>query len=1073
MNTKRLVCLLLAVLCLLGAASGAPPSGRYAVIMQDPPAAQQFSGPAGLRSMAALNYRQRIQSAQLTLRRDVEQRGMRVTGSVQVLMNAVFVQASKDQVAELRGMSGVQAVVPVRMLHRHLDKAVQLVNAPAAWTALGGTSNAGAGVKIAILDSGIDQNHPAFQDASLAMPPGFPHCQGKDCAYTNNKVIVARSYVSLLANGSQPNPALDSRPDDLSPADRIGHGTALGMVAAGNTNTGPSGTITGVAPKAWLGNYKVFGSPELNDYTGGDVIAQALEDALNDGMDIAVISSGGSALSGPLDQGQICGASGTDPCDFEATMVEKAISAGLTVVISAGNEASAGALPPTFNTISSPATTPSAISVGASTNSHTFTASVRTTGQTMPAIFGDGVVPASPFTAPLRDVATLDGTGNGCNALPSGSLSGTIALILRTPNNGCSFALKAGYAQLAGATGVIFVDVAGSTLFTPAGLTNISIPTILVGNSDGTSLKSLASANPGVRGTLDPTPFSVDLATFNTIASFSSRGPSISYLLKPELVGVGTNVYMATQRLDPLGEMYDPSGYTVQNGTSFSTPMVAGAVALVKQKNPGFNPAQLKSAIVNTTTQDITENNATASVIAVGSGKLNAGAAIQAILTADPATISFGLLDRQTSIPLTRQLSIHYAGAGPASVALSVVPRTTRSIPVLDKASLSFTPGQADQTVTLTLSGLPVAGIHEGAVTIEGGGSSIRVPYMFVVGDGVPYDVVELLGTGFDGLVGQGVPDGALAFKIVDRYGVGVTGVPVQFGVSRGGGRIITADKTTGTYGIAMAEAVLGSAPGNQRFVAQATGLNLTIPFDGYARRQPAISADGVVNAASFQAGPGIAPGSYITIFGTGMSDTIRSASSVALPLALDYVSVSFDVPAASLSLPGRIIFVSPNQVNVQVPWALRDQPTVLMKVNMGYNAGQVFTAQVSNYAPAVYVIQGSAAALDENGAAVNATNAARRGRTVQIFMNGLGPVDNQPETGEPAQSQTLSRTLATPTVTIAGLPAQVQFSGLAPGFPGLNQVNVVIPADAPTGAQPLQVTIGGVSSPIVNVPIQ
>lgn len=1073
MNSKPFVCLLVAVLCLLGAASGAPPSGRYAVIMQDAPAAQQFSGPTGLRTAAALDYRQRIQAAQLTLRRDVEKRGMRVTGSVQILMNAVFVQASQEQAAELRNMAGVQSVVPVRMLRRHLDKAVQLVNVPAAWTALGSTTNAGAGVKIAIIDSGIDQNHPAFEDASLPMPAGFPRCQGKDCAYTNNKVIVARSYVSLLASGSQPNPALDSRPDDISPADRIGHGTALGMVAAGNTNTGPSGTITGVAPKAWLGNYKVFGSPELNDYTGGDVIAQALEDALNDGMDIAVISSGGSALSGPLDQGQICGASGTDPCDFEASVVEKAIRAGLTVVISAGNEGNTGSLPPTLNTISSPATTPSAISVGASTNSHAFIASVRTNGQTVPAIFGDGPLPASRLTAPLRDVAGLDGTGNGCSALPSGSLSGAIALILRTPNNGCTFAFKAASAQLAGASGVIFIDVAGSTLFTPSGLTGISIPTVLVGNSDGISLKSLASASSEARATLDPTPFSADLATYNTVSSFSSRGPSISYLLKPELVGVGSNVLMATQHLDPLGQMYNASGYTVQSGTSFSAPMVAGAVALIKQKNPGFNPAQLKSAIVNTTTQDITESSAAASVIAMGSGKMNAGAAIQTILTADPATISFGLLDSQTSFPFTRQLSIHYAGAGPASIALNVVPRTTRSVPVLDKTSLSFTSGQADQTVTLTLSELPAAGIHEGAVTIEGGGSSIRVPYMFVISDGVPHDFVQLLGYSFDGLVGQGIPDGALAFKIVDRYGVGVTGVPVQFTVSRGGGRITAADRTTGAYGIAMAQAVLGSTPGTQRFVAQASGLNLTIPFDGYARRQPAISAGGVVNAASFQAGAGIAPGSYISIFGSGLSDTIRSANSVVLPLALDYVSVSFDVPSAGLSLPGRLIFVSSNQVNVQVPWALRDQTSVLMKVNLGYNPGQVFTAQVSNHAPAVYVIQGFAAALDESGVIINSSNAAVRGRTIQIYMNGLGPVDNQPETGEAAQSQPLSRTLSTPTVTIAGLPAQVQFSGLAPGFPGLNQLNVVVPANAPAGVQPLQVTVGGLVSPVVSIPVQ
>src|SRR5262249_10329018 len=147
-----------------------------------------------------------------------------------------------------------------------------------------------SGVKIAILDSGIDQTHPAFQDASLAMPAGFPKCTTGDCAFTNNKVIVARSYVSLLAAGSDPaNPAADSRPDDYSARDRSGHGTAVAMCAAGETNTGVV-TITGVAPKAYLGNYKIYGSPGVNDSTTDQIIITALDDAINDGMDIVSFS---------------------------------------------------------------------------------------------------------------------------------------------------------------------------------------------------------------------------------------------------------------------------------------------------------------------------------------------------------------------------------------------------------------------------------------------------------------------------------------------------------------------------------------------------------------------------------------------------------------------------------------------------------------------------------------------------------------------------------------------------------------------------------------------------------------
>ena len=158
-------------------------------------------------------------------------------------------------------------MVALRWRRLNLNRATQLVNAPAAWTALGGVQNAGAGIKIAIIDTGIDQTHPAFQDSSLAMPAGYPICSGSDCAFTSNKVIVARSYVRLVAAGSDPqNPAADSRPDDYSPRDRIGHGTAVASCAAGMPTLSPAGlTLTGVAPKAYLGNYKVFGSPEVNE----------------------------------------------------------------------------------------------------------------------------------------------------------------------------------------------------------------------------------------------------------------------------------------------------------------------------------------------------------------------------------------------------------------------------------------------------------------------------------------------------------------------------------------------------------------------------------------------------------------------------------------------------------------------------------------------------------------------------------------------------------------------------------------------------------------------------------------
>ena len=292
----------------------------------------------------------------------------------------------------------------------------------------GRRGEAGAGVKIAVIDTGIDQAHPAFQDNSLSIPSGFPKCNAaSDCSsFTNNKVIVARSYVAQLAAGFGLNPAATSRPDDYSARDLDGHGTAVAMCAAGETNTGPAATITGMAPKAYLGNYKVFGSPEVNPFTSGDVIILALEDALNDGMDIAELSLGVPAFTGPLDQGAACGQTGTTPCDPEAAAVENAVPPGMLVVVAAGNEGENGKFTPTLNTVGSPADAPSAIAVGGSTNSHFWNSGVRVTGggvpsatQTIEGQLGDGPSLSGAVTAPLRDVGAISADPFGCAALPA------------------------------------------------------------------------------------------------------------------------------------------------------------------------------------------------------------------------------------------------------------------------------------------------------------------------------------------------------------------------------------------------------------------------------------------------------------------------------------------------------------------------------------------------------------------------------------------------------------------------------------------------------------------------------
>ncbi|HWQ53193.1 MAG TPA: S8 family serine peptidase [Bryobacteraceae bacterium] len=1023
---------------------------RYALLLEDAPA------PA-----AETAARTRILAAQSTVRRELARRAVPVTGAVERILNAVFVEAPPDRVDELRALPGVRAVAPMRRRKLLLDRAAELVSAPAAWAALGGTGNAGAGVKIAIIDTGIEQTHPAFQDPSIQPPAGFPKCNGNDCRFTNGKVIVARSYVSQLARGSGPDPAVNSRPDDLSPRDRVGHGTALAMIAAGQTVTGPAATVTGIAPKAWLGNYKIFGSPGINNGTSSDLIIQALEQALNDGMDVAVLSLGGPALSGPLDTGAACGAPAGTPCDPEAIAIENVIRAGLTVVAAAGNEGDLGEEFPALSSISAPGTAPSVIAAAASTNGHIFVNTLLVPGgdvpeslRRIPAVFGDGPVPQAPLTAPLRDVAGLGGDdGTACLGLPVGSLDGAFALIRR---GGCTFVNKLRNAQQAGAVGgVFFQDTADTPLFTPGGLASINIPAVLVAFSAGTALRDFLAGNPNHLITLDrgltPTPSS----TFDRVAFFSSRGPNIGNAdLKPDISAPGTDIYMAAQTFDPEGDLYDPTGFTVADGTSFSTPIVAGGVALVKQRNPGFTPVRLRSAVINNATPDITdENGERAGVVEAGAGILNVAAAVNTTATVEPATLSFGVI-KEGTLPLTRQLTILNNGAAAAIMSLTVEPRTTdaQARVTLDRNSLTLAPGQSG-AVTVTLQGArPLAGSYDGAVLIGGGATPLRVPYSYVVGDGVPFNIFPLYGFDFRGTVNEDNPDGGIAFRVVDRYGVSVPNVPVTFRVTRGGGRVELPDTSTDAYGIAGAAAVLGPLAGPQQFVG--TAGSLTVTFDGSARAKPTISTGGVVNAASFAADQPVAPGSWISLFGTGLSDVTRVAQTAALPISLTGVNVSFD--AGSVSVPGNVWYISPRQVNLQVPWELAGQSSARLKVNINNTTGRLATVPLATYSPAVF-----------------AATTARRGQNVEVYANGLGPVDRQLASGEPAPAQTLVRTLATPTVTIGARSAPVTFSGLAPGYVGLYQLNVTVPADVPAGPHPLVITIGGRSSPSFTLTVQ
>lgn len=1083
MRLKLLSAMLAVVTLLAGSGQAQRGSNYYIVVLQDPPLAQSASNRKDLGLRAAGDARRALEATQTAVGEQMREAGVTVLDRTQILLNALYVAATPEQAEQLKAMDGVSHLQRIYPIHRTMNKALDLVTARAAWNQVGGAGNAGAGVKIAVLDTGIDMEHPAFKNFSSTPPSGYPKCRtdNGDCNFTNNKVIVARSYVDLL-NFAFGTAATDTRPDDNTPRDRIGHGTATAMVAAGQEHDSPIGRISGVAPRAYIGNYKVFGSAGVNDTTFPSVVVKALEDALADGMDIATLSIGTPASYGPNDN--FCGTQSNQPCDAFATAIQNAIRMGMVITTSAGNSGRLGANAPALNTVESPGTAPDAISVGASTNGHIWYNTITVLGSGVPATlqsinarFSNGPLPATILQGTLVDVGTVGANRLACDPLPDNSLNGKIALINRGT---CTSVVKINNAQKAGAIAVILVGLQNADVFQITGLDNTSIPSVLIRDTAGAALFSFLNSQPrDIR--INPI-FREVTAAPDQIAVFSSQGPGVgNYGVKPDLVAVGTDLYMATQKSDPNGDMYSPTGYTVQDGTSFSAPMAAGAAALVKQKNSSLSPARIKSALVNSANPNLTDfdNNGRevqAAVTAMGAGKLDTNKAVQANVAVEPSSLGLGNVGVGTLPSLG--LVVTNLSNGSQNLSARIEQRNTDSIGQLSIAPSSFSLIAGRQTqVTVRLTGnRPRAGKYDGFVVISGGANDVRVPYTYFVGDGTPWNLYALAGSTFEAIPAYEFK--GILMKIIDQFGVPVQGVAVRGTVTSGDGKITFANEKTDEYGIVEARFQAGSNIGEQ--VVRFTAGNLFADFVGNVIARPAISTGGIRDAASGEASDGFAPGQYISIYGTALSPTFKIFSGNELPLSLARVSVSFDNPGQRVSAAGRLQFVSNGQINVQIPWECQGLATVDMKVSIGEfsSAVQTLRLRTANPAPFEYVESGSnrryAAALDGGFALISSNNPVRRGQVAQLYVNGLGPVDRTPGNGQVSSADPLARTTATPEVKIGGKAAQVLFSGLAPGIVGLYQVNVIVPTDSATGTD-VELTIqqSGVTSRSSRLPVQ
>ncbi len=636
----------------------------------------EFAGAPAIRHAQPERRRAEIRQQQRNVEGLLRARGARVRARLDTVLNAAVVEA--PDAAPLRRLPGVRRVTPVRVYELFLNRALVNHRAAEAWDLSGGVEQAGKGAKIAILDTGIDPRHPGFQPPEgWAMPEGYPPegLSEENRALTNAKIIVARSY------------------DGQSARDTDGHGTAVAMVAAGVRHESPRGVISGMAPAAWLGVYRVSNPGDGLIYS--DVVLKALDDAVKDGMDVVNMSFG-SVGALPSDD---------DPL---AEAVGNAIAAGIVVVNAAGN--TSGPM-----TVDDTASAEKVIAAG-SNDPAPETQVIPSVGSPAPAQASSNVVSHEPVMAPLVDAAWF-GDRYGCKPYAEGALNNKIPLIERGV---CFFHEKLAFAAAAGAPAAIVFNTANPSSGTPEDLVimnvddNPTIPGMFIRNSDGTRLRTYLTLWDDLQVTLR---FPSQDALPDRISSFSSRGPSVDLRIKPDLLATGSRVYTAAVIDNSWAcDICDPSGYTSISGTSFSAPLVAGAAAVLKAARPDLGVDAYRSLLINAAHPFRFSSGDEAPVNSAGAGLLDVAQAMKSMVAADPVSISFGA--GGGTLESERALKLMNLSGKPLMLALEIA-SVNESRPQVEPAELTIEP-QESATVKVRFAASDLApGVYQGFVVIK------------------------------------------------------------------------------------------------------------------------------------------------------------------------------------------------------------------------------------------------------------------------------------------------------------------------------------------------------------------
>jgi len=529
------------------------------------------------------------------------------------LTSALVIEGHKDSIKHIEALDEVAQVFPVYDYRLYVAESADYIKATKVISEQKGS---GKGIKVAILDTGVDYTHAALggsgkiedYEAAAADPADTP-------AWPQGKVAGGYDFVN-------------NDPDPLDITEN--HGTHV------------SHSVTGIAPDVELYVYSV-----CEEFCSGAAQLAALEAAMDpngdgdisDRVDVINMSLGadfGSSRGGAVQE-----------------LLDQAANLGVVSALSAGNDG------PTPYIVGGPSTTKNVISVGAMTHPVTKLPVLTSTvaGESITTV-GAGFNPTSVFSFTSADTPLVypDANQEACEAFADDiDFTGQAVVVDR---GSCSFVDKVKFAQDKGAVFVIVANNREGAAFAMGGTSSeLTIPSVMVDQPDGDKIKAAITA-----GNAEYSIGAVEFSQEGAIATFTSRGPSIEGFLKPEITAPGTSIMTAHPGLG--------DGLSPISGTSFSSPITAGALGILSEAFPDRSALELKATLMNTANmnvtmepRDINPDTALAPISYIGAGLVDLDRAVNSSVIAwstdtQQAALAFGYVEANAATEMTKTVML-------------------------------------------------------------------------------------------------------------------------------------------------------------------------------------------------------------------------------------------------------------------------------------------------------------------------------------------------------------------------------------------------------------------------------